>query len=227
MPQASTDTAARGYYVFDAYGTLFNLHAAAERHKDAIGPKWQQLSQTWRTKHIEYTWVHSLSGQPATFWDLAQRSLDYAIVSVGVAVSAEVRGKLIAAYRKMDAYPEVAEVLAALKARGARLAILSNGDPDMLDDAVRAARLDGLLDAVLSVTSVGIFKPAPAVYRLATERFGCEPGDISFQSSNRWDIAGAKAFGFRTVWINRTAAPDEYPNLTPDRVVRDLRGLLE
>ena len=227
MPQASTDTAARGYYVFDAYGTLFNLHAAAERHKDAIGPKWQQLSQTWRTKHIEYTWVHSLSGQPATFWDLAQRSLDYAIVSVGVAVSAEVRGKLIAAYRKMDAYPEVAEVLAALKARGARLAILSNGDPDMLDDAVRAARLDGLLDAVLSVTSVGIFKPAPAVYRLATDRFDCRPADISFQSSNRWDIAGARAFGFRTVWINRTAAPDEYPNLTPNRVVRDLRGLLE
>ena len=176
MPQTSNETTARGCYVFDAYGTLFNLHAAAERHKDAIGPKWQQLSQTWRTKHIEYTWVHSLSGQPATFWDLAQRSLDYAIVSVGVTVSAEVRGKLLAAYRTMDAYPEVAEVLAALKARGARLAILSNGDPDMLDDAVRAARLDGLLDAVLSVTSVGIFKPAPAVYRLATERFDCAAG---------------------------------------------------
>jgi len=226
MSQIATDAAARGHYVFDAYGTLFNLHAAAERHKDAIGPKWQQLSQTWRTKHIEYTWVHSLSGQAATFWDLAQRSLDYAIVSVGVAVSTEVRGKLLAAYRTMAAYPEVAEVLAALKARGAQLAILSNGDPDMLDDAVRAARLEGLFDAVLSVTSVGIFKPAPAVYRLATERFGCQPGDISFQSSNRWDIAGAKAFGFRTVWINRTAAPDEYPNLAPDRVVRDLGALL-
>ena len=227
MPQLSSDEAIRGHYVFDAYGTLFNLHAAAERHRQAIGPNWQQLSQTWRTKHLEYTWVHSLSGQPATFWDLAQRSLDYAIVSVGVAVSAEIRGKLLAAYRTMDAYPEVAEVLAALKARGARLAILSNGDPDMLDDAVRAAKLEGLLDVVLSVASVGIFKPAPAVYRLATERFGCTPGDISFQSSNRWDIAGAKAFGFRTVWINRTAAPDEYPGLPPDRVVRDLRGLLD
>ena len=127
----------------------------------------------------------------------------------------------------MDAYPEVAEVLAALKARGAGLAILSNGDPDMLDDAVRAAGLGGLFDAVLSVTAAGIFKPSPAVYRLATERFGCKPGDISFQSSNRWDIAGAKAFGFHAVWINRTAAPDEYPDLRPDRVVRDLRGLLD
>ncbi len=216
----------RNVFVFDAYGTLFNLHAAAERHRDAIGPKWQQLSQTWRTKHIEYTWVHSLSQQPATFWDLAQRSLDYAIASVGDAVPAEVRDRLLAAYRTMDAYPEVAEVLAALKGRGARLAILSNGDPDMLDDAVRAAKLENLFDAVLSVTAAGIFKPAPAVYRLATERFGCAPADISFQSSNRWDIAGAKAFGFHCVWINRTGAPDEYPGLRPDRVVRDLRGLL-
>jgi 2-haloacid dehalogenase len=216
----------RDVFVFDAYGTLFDLHAAAERHRDAIGPKWQQLSQAWRTKHVEYTWVHSLSQQPATFWELAQRSLDYAIASVGDAVPAEARDRLLAAYRTMDAYPEVAEVLGALKGRGARLAILSNGDPDMLDDAVRAAKLENLFDAVLSVTAAGVFKPAPAVYRLATERFGCTPGDISFQSSNRWDIAGAKAFGFHTVWINRTTAPDEYPGLQPDRVVRDLRELL-
>jgi 2-haloacid dehalogenase len=216
----------RDVFVFDAYGTLFDLHAAAERHRDAIGPKWQQLSQAWRTKHIEYTWVHSLSQRPATFWELAQRSLDYAIASIGDAVPAEARDRLLAAYRTMDAYPEVAEVLGALKGRGARLAILSNGDPDMLDDAVRAAKLKNLFDAVLSVTAAGVFKPAPAVYRLATERFGCAPGDISFQSSNRWDIAGAKAFGFHCVWINRTGAPDEYPDLRPDRVVRDLRGLV-
>jgi 2-haloacid dehalogenase len=215
------------HFVFDAYGTLFDLHAAAARHQEAIGPKWQQLSQTWRTKHIEYTWVHSLSRQPATFWELAERSLDYAIASVGGAVPAEVRQKLLAAYRTMEAYPEVAEVLAGLKRRGARLAILSNGDPDMLADAVRAAGLEGLLDDVLSVSAVGIFKPAPAVYELATARFGCLPADISFQSSNRWDIAGAKAFGFRTVWINRTGAPDEYPSLRPDRVVGDLRALTE
>ena len=217
----------RKYFVFDAYGTLFNLHAAAERYKEAIGPAWQQLSQTWRTKHIEYTWVHSLSRQPAKFWDLAQLSLDYAIASAGATVTADMRQKLMAAYRTMDAYTEVAEVLAGLKSRGARLAILSNGDPDMLADAVRAAKLEALLDDVLSVAAVGVFKPAPAVYRLATDRLGCQSGDISFQSSNRWDIAGAKAFGFHTVWINRTAAPDEYPSLQPDRVVRDLRGLLD
>jgi 2-haloacid dehalogenase len=227
MPNQSSDASLPGTFVFDAYGTLFNLHAAAERHRAAIGPDWQQLSQTWRTKHLEYSWVHSLSRSPATFWDLAQRSLDYAIGSIGVAVSADVRDKLIAAYRTMDPYPEVAEVLAALKARGARVAILSNGDPDMLADAVRAAKLDNLLDAVLSVAAAGVFKPAPAVYTLATERFGCKPQDISFQSSNRWDIAGAKAFGHRAIWVNRTNAPDEYPDLQPDRIMRDLRGLLE
>ncbi len=215
------------HFVFDAYGTLFDLHAAAARHQGAIGPRWQQLSQTWRTKHIEYTWVHSLSRQPATFWELAERSLDYAIASVGAPVPAEVREKLLAAYRTMEAHPEVAEVLAGLKRRGSRLAILSNGDPDMLADAVRGAKLEGLLDDVLSVSAVGIFKPAPAVYELATARFGCLPADISFQSSNRWDIAGAKAFGFRTVWINRTGAPDEYPTLRPDRIVGDLRALIE
>jgi len=215
-----------GHFVFDAYGTLFNVHAAAERHKEAIGPKWQQLSQTWRTRHIEYTWVHALSQRPVGFWALAELSLDYAIASVGGGVAPEIRARLLAAYRAMDAYPEVREVLAALKGRGARLAILSNGDPDMLEDAVRAAKLEGVFDAVLSVAAAGIFKPAPAVYRLATERFSCRPADISFQSSNRWDIAGAKAFGFRCIWINRTGAPDEYPDLRPDQVVSDLRALL-
>src|SRR5262249_25524058 len=201
-------------------------HAAAERYKEAIGPAWQQLSQVWRTKHLEYAWVCSLSGRPATFWDLAQKSLDHAITAMGISLAAGVRQGLLAAYRSMDAYPEVAVVIAALKARGARVAILSNGDPDMLEDAVRAAKLAAHLDAVLSVSAAGIFKPAPEVYRLATERFGCSPQQISFQSSNRWDIAGAKAFGLRCVWINRTGAPDEYPDLPPDRVLGDLTGLL-
>jgi 2-haloacid dehalogenase len=213
------------HFVFDAYGTLFNVHAAAERHKESLGPRWQQLSQTWRAKHIEYTWVHSLAGRPATFWSLAQRSLDYAAASVG-GIPTGLRDNLLAAYRTMEAYPEVREVLTALKGTGATLAILSNGDPDMLAEAVRAAKLEGLFDDVLSVAAAGVFKPSPAVYQLATGRYGCKPQDISFQSSNRWDIAGAKAFGFQCVWVNRTDAPDEYPGLTPDRVARDLRALL-
>jgi 2-haloacid dehalogenase len=214
------------HYVFDAYGTLFNLHAAAERYQGAIGPKWQQLSHSWRTKHIEYTWHHSLTGRPATFWLLAQRSLDFAIAATGAPVSGAVRADLLSAYRRMQPYPEAKEVLGLLKGKGARLAILSNGDPDMLADALAAADLPRVFEAVLSVQAAGSFKPARPVYRLATEHFGCSAEQISFHSSNRWDIAGAKAFGFHCVWVNRTGAPDEYPELAPDAVVADLAGIL-
>jgi 2-haloacid dehalogenase len=212
-------------YVFDAYGTLFDVHAAAERQKDSIGQKWKELSIIWRAKHLEYTWVYSLAGKQAMFWMLAQRALDFAIAEVGGGISTDARTRLLASYRTMDPYPEVRDVLSALKARGDRLVILSNGDADMLTDAVRGAKLDGMFDAVISVVSAGIFKPSPRVYQLITERLGT-PTEVSFQSSNRWDIAGAKAFGFRCVWVNRTAAPDEYPDLPPDRTVRDLRALL-
>jgi 2-haloacid dehalogenase len=214
-------------YVFDAYGTLFNVHAAAERQKDSIGPKWKELSLIWRAKHLEYTWVYSLTGKQAMFWMLAQRSLDHAIQEVGGGISTDARANLLKAYRSMDPYPEVRDVLSALKARGDRLVILSNGDADMLTDAVRGAKLEGVFDAVISVVSAGIFKPSARVYQLINGRFGGTPADISFQSSNRWDIAGARAYGFHCVWVNRTGAPDEYPDLPPDRIVHDLRALLE
>ncbi len=214
-------------YVFDAYGTLFDVHSAAERQKDAIGPKWRELSIIWRAKHLEYTWVYSLAGRQAMFWMLAQRSLDFAIAEVGGGISTDVRSRLLASYRTMGPYPEVGEVLSTLKARGDKLAILSNGDADMLNDAVRAAKLDKVLDAVISVVHAGIFKPAPKVYEVALAKLGATPAGVSFQSSNRWDIAGAKAFGLRCVWVNRLGAPDEYPDLRPDRTARDLRALLD
>jgi 2-haloacid dehalogenase len=214
-------------YVFDAYGTLFDVHSAAERQKEAIGPKWRELSILWRAKHLEYTWVYSLAGRQAMFWMLAQRSLDFAIAEVGGGISTDVRSRLLASYRTMDPYPEVGDVLGVLKARGDKLAILSNGDADMLNDAVRAAKLDKVFDAVISVVHAGIFKPAPKVYEVALGKLGATPAEVSFQSSNRWDIAGAKAFGLRSVWVNRLGAPDEYPDLRPDRTVRDLRALLD
>ena len=217
---------AANLYVFDAYGTLFDVHAAASAHQAAIGAGWEKLSQTWRTKHLEYTWIHAMAGRDATFWTLAERSLDYAIGVVG-GVPSGVRDQLLAAYRRMQAFPEVPGVLRSLKDRGVRLAILSNGDPDMLEEAVSSAGLDGVFDAVLSVRDARTFKPQSAVYRLVLERFGGEPDHVSFQSSNRWDIAGATAFGFRTVWINRGGAPDEYPDMPASRTVRDLAALLE
>jgi 2-haloacid dehalogenase len=137
-----------------------------------------------------------------------------------------IKPKLMNAYMTLAAYPEVPDVLAALKARGDKLAILTNGDVDMIDAAVASAGLNGVFDAVLTVSQVGVFKPAPKVYQLATDRFGCSPQDITFLSSNRWDVAGGHVFGFNTTWVNRVGAPDEYPDMPAGRVVKDLRALL-
>ncbi|MCB1488992.1 MAG: haloacid dehalogenase type II [Bauldia sp.] len=210
-------------YVFDAYGTLFDVHAAVRRHAAAIGPESQRLSEIWRTKQLEYTWVRSLMGRYRDFWALTEEALDYAI-AVAAPEAAAVRPQLLAAYRELDAYPEVRDVLARLKA-GAKLAILSNGSPDMLDAAVASAGIGDLLDAVISVDAIRTFKTAPAVYDLVGERLGLRPEEVSFQSSNRWDIAGAVAYGFRAVWINRTGQPDEYPDLAPALVLPSLEGL--
>jgi 2-haloacid dehalogenase len=213
------------HFAFDAYGTLFDVHSATARHQDAIGPSWERLSLLWRTKHLEYTWIHALTGRHTTFWQLAERSLDYAIAVVG-GVPPHLKEKLLAAYRRLSAYPEVPEVLSALKRKRAKLAILTNGDPDMIDDAVASAGLTGLFDALITVHEAGIFKPDRRVYALASTRFGIPPHQISFQSSNRWDVAGAKAFGFHSVWINRGGAPDEYPDMPADTIIPDLRPLV-
>lgn len=213
-------------FVFDAYGTLFDVHSAAAKYKDDIGADWDRLSQTWRAKHLEYSWIYGRIGQPKTFWELTAASLDYAVATVG-GVPVGVRDNLLNAYMTLDAYPEVREVLAGLKASGAMTAILSNGDPKMLDAAVASAGIGGVLDASISVSEAGTFKPDFKVYELATARFQCTPGEICFQSSNRWDAAAAKAFGCDVVWINRFAMPAEYDDLTPDRTVSDLRPLLE
>lgn len=213
------------HFAFDAYGTLFDVHSAAARHQEAIGPTGERLSQLWRTKHLEYTWIHALTGRHTTFWRLAERSLDYAIAAVG-GVPAGLREKLLAAYRTLPAYPEVPEVLSALNQKGAKLAILTNGDPDLIEEAVSSAGLTGLFDALITVHEAGVFKPDRRVYALVCDRFGVQPSQISFQSSNRWDVAGSKAFGLHSVWINRTGAPDEYPDVPADQVIPDLRPLV-
>jgi 2-haloacid dehalogenase len=211
--------------VFDAYGTLFDVHAAAARHREAIGPGWEALSRTWRQKHLEYSWIHGATGQPTSFWRLTELSLDFAAATIG-GITADARRHLLAAYRTMAAYPDVKPALVAARGQGARLAILSNGDADMLADAVASAALDGLFDAVISVAEAGTFKPSPRVYELVLDRFGAKPRDVTFYSSNRWDVAGAHAFGFETVWVNRSDQPDEYPDLPAGRVVKGLADAL-
>lgn len=223
---AGSESGAARIYAFDAYGTLFDVHSAAGAYAGEIGEKWTQLSQIWRAKHLEYTWIFAQTGRHTTFWKLAQDSLDTAIASVG-GIPGGLREKLLAAYRELSAYPEVPEVLKQLKAGGAKLAILTNGDPDMIDDAVRSAELSGVLDKVITVHEAGVFKPNMRVYKLVTDAFDCTPADVSFQSSNRWDVTAANVFGFKTVWINRAGAPAEYPDTPPDRTVSDLTALLD
>jgi 2-haloacid dehalogenase len=197
--------------VFDAYGTLLDVHAAMGRHAARLGSDWQRMSAEWRAKQIEYTWVRSLAG-PAhhrDFWTLTQEALGFVAARYNVTDKA-LLADLLQAYRRLDAYPEAASVLTALRDRGVARAILSNGEPGMLADAVRSAGIAELLDHVLSVEDVGVFKPDPRVYRLVTERFGLAAGDIGFVSSNPWDAFGALSFGFQVYWVNRSGQPDEY-----------------
>lgn len=212
-------------YVFDAYGTLFDVHAAVRRHAGAIGPQSQRMSDIWRTKQLEYTWIRSLMGRYRDFWSLTEEALDFAIAAAAPD-AASLKPDLLDAYRELEAYPEVRGVLTRLKA-SAKLAILSNGSPEMLDTAVASAGIGDLLDAVISVDALQVYKTVPRVYDLVGERMGVPPEAVSFQSSNRWDIAGATAYGFRAVWINRTGQPDEYPDLPPVAVMSSLEGLGE
>jgi 2-haloacid dehalogenase len=211
-------------FVFDAYGTLFNVHAAIARHRAAAGPEAERFSEIWRTKQLEYSWTLTLAGRYVDFWTLTERALDYAFARVP-SVERALRPKLLDAYLTLDAFPEVPAALAALKARGARLAILSNGTPRMLTAAVEAADIAGSLDAVLSVEAVRRYKPRPEAYTLVSEGLAVAAREVAFVSSNRWDVMGAVAFGFAAVWVNRSRLPDEYPELVPIRQVADLTAL--
>ncbi len=213
-----------GAYVFDAYGTLFDVHAAVRKHADRIGPDGQKLSDIWRAKQLEYSWVLTLMGSYQDFWVLTERALDFAFAAVPSADKA-MRQDLLDAYWSLDCYPEVPRVLRGLKESGARVAILSNGSPGMLAAAVKSAALTDIIDHVFSVDEVQRFKTAPEVYDMVTTGWRLYPAAASFQSSNRWDIAGAQKFGFRTVWINRSGAPDEYPENKPSLVLGSLDGL--
>ena len=215
--------------IFDAYGTLFDVAAAArtaaaEPGAGALAAHWPRLAEDWRRKQLEYSWLRAVMGAHCDFWQVTQDGLDWALEASGLA-DAALRERLLALYWELAAYPEVPKMLADLKARGLNTAILSNGSPAMLDGAVRSAGIGGYLDDVLSVESTGIFKPAPAVYRLVTDRFGCRAEEVLFVSSSGWDAAAAAAFGFRTAWVNRSGLPmDRLPG-RPRHVLTDLTAL--
>ena len=217
--------------VFDAYGTLFDVTAAArqvaaEPGQDALAACWQTLARDWRLKQLEYTWLRAVAGRHTDFWAVTQDGLDWAMEAAGLD-DAPLRERLLALYWELEAYPEVPQMLADLKARGLRTAILSNGTPEMLKAAVESADLGSLLDAVLSVETVGVFKPHDRVYDLVPQHFNCDKSEVLFVSSNGWDACGAAGYGFRTTWVNRSGAPMDRLYALPDHVLPDLTTLPE
>ena len=212
--------------VFDAYGTLFDVNSAARDMQGELGPRWQPLSELWRTKQLQYTWLRGLGGHHADFWTVTSDALSFALETLKID-DPELHRRLMTLYLSLNVYPDVPDTLERLKAGGMRLAILSNGTPAMLASAATNSNIAGLLEAVLSVEEVGVFKPHPSVYRLAADRLQLAPRAICFLSSNGWDAYAAKAFGFHAVWCNRFCqSPERIPD-TPDGQIATLAALPE
>ena len=213
--------------IFDAYGTLFDVAAAARqvaREPDfpAFADKWGEVANLWRLKQLQYTWLRALADAHTDFWEVTQNGLDWALDATGLAGDAALRARLLALYWELQAYPEVAAMLGALKSAGLQTAILSNGSPEMLDGAVQSAGIGGVLDDVLSVQSVGIFKPHHKVYDMVGARFGCPRDEVLFVSSNGWDAAAATGYGFETAWANRAGEPADRLPWVPVHELDDL-----
>ncbi len=210
--------------VFDAYGTLFDFASAAKSCRDVLGDQADRLTALWRDKQLQYSWLRAVQGRHAEFWQVTGDGLDYALETLGIDQPG-LRDRLMALYLSLETFPEVTETLRRLKAAGTRTAILSNGSPRMLEAVVKGAKIDTLLDAVLSVEEAGVYKPHPKVYQLAVDRLGIAAGAIAFQSSNAWDAHAASAFGMKVVWCNRYGQRRERLPGNPDREVRSLAEL--
>jgi 2-haloacid dehalogenase len=212
--------------VFDAYVTLFDVNSAAQQAQKILHEKWQRLAEVWRTKQLQYTWLRSLTGSHVDFWQLTVEALEFALDSMKLG-NAQMRDQLMEHYLQLSAYPDVTNTLVRLKTVGLKCAILSNGSPRMLAAAVKNAGIEDLLNAVLSVEEVKVYKPHPTVYQLAVDRLSLKPSEICFVSSNGWDAYSAKAFGFHVIWCNRSnQSPERIPE-TPDAEIRTLSDLPE
>ena len=210
--------------VFDAYGTLFDFASAARGCGEVLGDSLDKLTGLWRDKQLQYTWLRAAQGRHADFWQVTADALDFALETLRLD-QLGLRDRLMELYLRLDTFPEVPDVLRQLKAAGLKTVILSNGSPAMLDAAVSNARIDGLLDAVLSVEEVGVYKPDPRVYRLAVDRLGIPAADIFFQSANAWDAHAASSFGMKVVWCNRYRQRRERLPGRPDHEIETLAEL--
>jgi 2-haloacid dehalogenase len=211
--------------VFDAYGTLFDVHSVISACDQSFPGHGAALSQAWRAKQLEYTWLRSLMGRYKDFWQVTESALVFACMNLGLSCPPDTRAKLLETYLHLNPFPEVQQALRALSDYS--LAILSNGSPRMLKAAVESADLKGVFSRIISVDEAKIYKPSPRVYRLAPQKLRVATSAIGFISANFWDIAGAKAFGFHTYWVNRSKAPAEELGLVPDATLRSLADLVD
>ena len=217
--------------IFDAYGTLFDVaaaarQAAAESGREEFAAKWPAIARTWRLKQLQYTWLRATAGVHQDFWTITQNGLDFALEEQGM-TDPGLRERLLQLYWELSAYTEVPAMLAALKEAGRNTAILSNGTPDMLEGAVAAAGIGDVLDACLSVQSLGVFKPHRSVYGLVGEYFGCPASDVLFVSSNCWDACAGAGYGFTAAWANRAGEPMDRLPWKPQHVIDDLTTIPE
>ena len=216
--------------VFDAYGTLFDVNAAAriaanEPNREIFKGVWPSVSNIWRMKQLQYTWLRSMTGSYTDFWSITQNSLDFALEAHKLQNDLTLRERLLALYWELQPYSEVSQMLKELKKNGIKTAILSNGSPEMLNGAVKSSNLYAVIDEIISVETVKIFKPSPLVYKQVEKIMECSKSDVLFVSSNGWDIAGAAGFGFKTAWVNRLKDPiDRLPH-KPTHIVEDLTSI--
>ncbi len=211
--------------VFDAYGTLFDVNSAAEKCKDKIGDKWKEFANFWRTTQLEYTWLRSLMKRHEDFWKITEDSLDKSMKVFDINI--KMKEDLLNLYKVLSPYPEVKNVLEKLKNKGLKLAILSNGTPDLLSELVKSNKLNNLFDDLFSIEDVGIYKPDSKVYDMPVKKYKINSSEITFLSANTWDVSGGGNYGYNAVWVNRNK--DTFDNLgySPKHKINDLKGLIE
>ena len=211
--------------VFDAYGTLFDVNSAAEKCKDKIGAKWETFANFWRTTQLEYTWLRSLMKRHKNFWDITEESLDKSMKVFNI--NKNMKNELLSLYKILSPYPEVKGVLEDLKKKNFKLAILSNGTPDLLNELVENNKLNNLFDDLFSIENVKIYKPDPSVYELPVKKYRIKSGEITFLSANTWDVSGGGNFGYNSIWVNRHNSVFDILDFQPKNEVSNLTQLLD
>ena len=211
--------------VFDAYGTLFDVNSAAKRCKDKIGAKWETFANFWRTTQLEYTWLRSLMKRHKNFWDITEDSLDKSMKVFNI--NKNMKNELLSLYKILSPYPEVKGVLEDLKKKNFKLAILSNGTLDLLNELVESNKLNNLFDDLFSIEEVKIYKPDPRVYEIPIKKYKIKSDEITFLSANTWDVSGGGNFGYNSIWVNRHSSVFDILDFQPKNEISNLTQLLD